>query len=176
MIEGQRCSGKTTLTLEMSKFFFLKGYTVSMIPEWSFNNNGPSNPEEWIKAVFEERLRLQRIAFESNADIVVIDRGFMGLEAFVLAEHPEYEELLMRLMPKELFFPEVFVYLTANREELKRRALRRKGNNCLNRETIDCYYMDLFSKYKIEPLRFNTSDVDKEEILQSIWLKVKNFL
>lgn len=167
-IEGLRFSGKTTLISVLATMFFKENYSVSIIPEWRFSNNGPSDTYEWIKSVFFERNYLESIAQSCTTSIVLSDRSLIDLEAFLLCDYPEQADLFF-CKKDDRYIPDMNIFLYADKKVLTQRAALRDSSNLLNNERIIDFYYKIYQRYNIEPVIIDTSSMSKMELANMVY-------
>lgn len=167
-IEGLRFSGKTTLISELATTFFKNNYSVSIIPEWRFSDNGPSDIYEWIEYVFFERDFLESIARSCPTSIVLSDRSLIDLEAFLLCDFPEQAERFFR-QKKDRYIPEMSIFLYADKETLRQRASSRDSSYLLNNEKIIDCYINIYKRLNIKPVMIDTSSMSKKQLADMVY-------
>lgn len=175
-IEGLRFSGKSTLVCSLSNALFQLGYSVSIIPEWRFHDNGPTELDEWVEKVISERKHGQMLAGSNNADIVITDRSFIGIEAFIRSTCPEKLYYFFSKVG-DYSISDINIYLYANSDVLLQRAQQRqKVGFLLNDHEIQEEYFKIYNRLNISPYKFDTSFVSNSELNNSILPLILNVL
>ena len=168
-IEGLRFAGKTTLIPLLASLMFKSGLSVAMIPEWRFVDNGPADVDEWIEKVIIERKHSRDIAITNNADIVILDRSFVGLEAFIACSFPE-KLGTFNSMVGEHVIPDLEIFLFAEKKSLIERAILRQGNDyILNDDRIFEFYKKVYERLGIQPISFDTTNMSSMELADRVY-------
>lgn len=173
-IDGLRFAGKTSLVPALAATLFQKGFSVAIIPEWRFIDNGPTDIYEWIEKVIIERKHSRNIAASNNADIIIVDRSFVGLEAFVACSFPDKLDYFYSTIGDALI-PDMEIYLFAEKDIIKERAVKSQDKNyVLNDDKISDYYKKVYERLSINPFSFDTTHINTQELANQIHILIIN--
>lgn len=173
-IEGLRYAGKSTLVMALVKQLFNEGYSVMAIPEWRFKDNGPIELDDWITAVVKERIHSYKISQNSNADITICDRSFIGIEAFIRDKQLSVDKYLYSV-EQEMYIADLHIFLFAKESILENRVKQREGKATLiSKSEIVRHYMDIYNRLNIQPVKINTAHYSIDQLSSCVLNHIKN--